>query len=125
MYLKLLILIVITGNCFALENSNSSSSSQSPRSPRSPREELEIIGNVERNQIFDKKNRVIREHYAATCGKNVLLSVDANYHKKNEPSYLGFWRRGEKTAQTMTPECAESYFNKLKLAYLQNQAPKS
>ena len=116
------IILFSTNISFALEPSDSSSSS-SPRSPRSPREELQIKGNVARHQNFDKKNQVIREHYTAICANNVLLSVDANYTKKNDPSYLGFWKRGEKTAQTMTPECAESYFNQLKLAYLQNQKP--
>lgn len=115
--------LVISLACIALEHSNSSSSSNSGRSPRSPREELQIEGNVERIQDRDKKGRITREFYKATLAGNALICVDATFNKKNNISYLGFWRRDNKQPQTMSAECAKIYFEKLKLAYLQNNQP--
>lgn len=120
--MKFLILFLLTVSLanYALEHSGSSNSS-SPRSPRPPREELEIVGNVERFQEFDKKKRLIRELYKASLASKSIISVDASYNKKNEPHFLGTWKRERQPERTMEPDCARSYFNKLKLAYLQNE----
>ncbi|GMU19000.1 MAG: hypothetical protein AMXMBFR12_01920 [Candidatus Babeliales bacterium] len=120
MKLMVITFFTISLACIALEHSNSSNSSNTGHSPRSPREELQIEGDVERIQDRDRKGRVIRELYKATLASNAVISVDATFDKKNHASYFGFWRRGQKQPQTMSAECAKTYFEKLKLAYLQN-----
>lgn len=105
---------------YALEHSGSSTGS-SPRSPRSPRQELQIVGNVERTQEFDKKNRVIRESYKAFLASKSVITVETLYNKKKEQSYAGSWKREQKPERIMDGECAHSYFEKLKRAYLQNE----
>lgn len=116
----LIILITISLTTYALEHSASSNSSSSPRTPRSPREELGIIQNVDRIQDRDKKGRIVREFYSAVLASGAILTTEVIFDKKNNATYTGFWRRGKKPAQTMMNTCAEEYFGKLKLAYLQN-----
>lgn len=128
--MKLLIFLLMTSlTTFALEHSESSGSvsscTNSPRSPRSPREELGIINNVDRIQKRDKQNRIIREFYSATLASGTLMTVEVTFDKKNIPTYLGFWRRGQKQPRTMTGECAQEYFDKLKRAFLQNNPTQS
>lgn len=91
----------------------------SPAVPKSPREELGVKDTVTRQYDRKKNGKITRESYYATLENGTLISVDCTFYKKEE-SYLGFWKRKDKPAVTLTPECAHDYFKKLKIAFLQN-----
>lgn len=93
-----------------------------PATPKSPREELRIKDKVKREYHIKKDGKIKRESYYATLENGALISIDRTIHKKEE-RYLGFWRRPDKPAVTLTPECAQDYFKKLKIAFLQNETP--
>ncbi len=111
-----LIFFVIPLASYCLEHSGSPTPA---RSPRSPREELQIVGNVERTQEFNKQNQVTCEIYTARLASNSIISIHACY-RKNEISYVGIWKRAQKPERTMAADCARTYCEKLKRAYLQN-----